>query len=110
MRVCLGHGGLDTLTPPTQRSGFLLAATPGVAAMSRPLALSDDQLTQIMHAAAPLATRDRAAFLLDVAAALQSCDVIGDGLVGRVCRDLQRKYLHAPDMQAEPRHDRRRVS
>jgi hypothetical protein len=75
----------------------------------KPLALSDAQLSQILHCAAPLATRDRSAFLMDVAAALQSSDVVGDGLVGRLCRDLQRKYLRPADMQAEPRHDRRRV-
>jgi hypothetical protein len=51
-----------------------------------PIALSDSQLDIVMHAAQPLAPTDRAAFLVMVAAKLRGVDVIGDGLVSRVCR------------------------
>ena len=62
-----------------------------------PLALTDDQLTRIMHSAAPLAPDDRANFLLDVARELQGRE-LGDGVVGRVCREVQKRYWHAPDL------------
>ena len=53
---------------------------------------SDSQLDQIFACAAPLAPAVRSAFLEDVADALNGHE-IGDGLVQRVCRDLQRKYF-----------------
>jgi hypothetical protein len=63
---------------------------------SPPIALSDDQLTIIMHAAQPLAPTDRAAFLVLVAARLRGVDVSGDGLVSRVCREAFREFWDAP--------------
>ena len=48
--------------------------------------------------AAPLLPRDRSLFLEDVAAALRGFDEIGDGVVARVAREVQRKYLRPPDL------------
>src|SRR3954454_21546148 len=57
--------------------------------MSKPIALTDNQMTAIMRAAEPLQPDDRGPFLERVAARLQAIE-IGDGSVGRVCRELQR--------------------
>ena len=62
----------------------------------KPIALSDDQLTAIMRAAAPLPPADRGLFLEEVARELQSQPTIGDGVVGRVCAEVQRAYLQPP--------------
>jgi hypothetical protein len=58
-----------------------------------PLALSDTQLGQVMRAAEPLLPLDRDAFLRSVAHRLRGEATIGDGLVGRVCRELQREFI-----------------
>jgi hypothetical protein len=63
-----------------------------------PIALSDSQLDIVMHAAQPLAPTDRAAFLVMVAAKLRGVDVIGDGLVSRVCREAFAQFWDAPDL------------
>ena len=63
----------------------------------RPLALTDDQMTTVMRCAEPLSPSDRAIFLVDVAAALQGRE-LGDGVVGRVCAEVQARYLRAPDL------------
>ena len=62
----------------------------------KPIALSDEQLTAIMRAAAPLPPADRRPFLEEVTRELQSQPTIGDGVVGRVCAELQRAYLQPP--------------
>lgn len=62
--------------------------------MLRPIALTDEQLSAVMAAAQPLALADRSAFLEDVAAALAALPTIGDGVVGRVVREVQSKYFH----------------
>jgi hypothetical protein len=46
-----------------------------------PLRLSDSELDIVMRAAAPLAVRDRDAFLREVAAALAALPERGDGTV-----------------------------
>jgi hypothetical protein len=71
----------------------------------RPLALTDEQLNSIMHAATPLHPVDRSAFLATIAQRLQHETVIGDGLVHRVVRDVLRegRYQRAPVTPA-PRH------
>ncbi len=66
-------------------------------AATRPLSLSDDQMSTIFAAAEPLPPADRSAFLRDVAMALQGRE-IGDGLVARVCAEMQRRYLVPPDL------------
>jgi hypothetical protein len=47
-----------------------------------PLALTDDQITQVLRCAAPLTSADRSNFLRDVAAELAGKE-LGDGLVLR---------------------------
>jgi hypothetical protein len=66
--------------------------------MQRPLALDDSQLDAIMRAAAPLQPQDRDAFLKDVAHALNGHE-LGDGIVGRICAEVQRKYWRAPEIE-----------
>jgi hypothetical protein len=60
-----------------------------------PIALTDAQLAAVMRAAEPLAPADRGRFLEQVAAALQDRE-IGDGLVGRVVAEMQRKFWDPP--------------
>jgi hypothetical protein len=60
------------------------------------LSLSDDELAALMDCARPLAPRDRAEFLREVAAELRKFELLGPGLVARVCAKLQRQYLNAP--------------
>ena len=58
--------------------------------------LSSDQADAILNAARPLPSVDHAAFLEEVTDALAGLE-IGDGVIHRVCRDVQRKYLKPPD-------------
>ena len=69
---------------------------------SGPLALTDEQLTAVMHAAEPLAVGDRDAFLRDVAAALRGRQ-LGDGMVYRTIAQVQRHY-DPPVLTAGPWH------
>jgi len=61
-----------------------------------PLALSDSEITSIMAAARPLQPRDRDAFVREVAAVLAVQPQLGDGIVGRICREIQRRYFDPP--------------
>jgi len=60
--------------------------------------LTDDELTAVMSAAAPLAVDRRDAFLQEVATALARCTEIGPGAVYRVVRETQRLFFDAPDL------------
>jgi hypothetical protein len=60
------------------------------------LALTDAQIAIIMAASAPLQPRDRSRFLEEIAGRLAGLDEIGDGTVGRVCRELQRSHFDPP--------------
>ena len=61
----------------------------------KPISLSDDQLTSLMNAAAPLPSPyDRSAFLVAVAAYFAGRSEIGDGELHRVVAELQRVYFH----------------
>jgi len=62
----------------------------------RPLRLDDAQITHIMRSARILAPGDRDAFLRQVAAVLEQQAEIGDGIVARVCREVQRLYWTPP--------------
>jgi hypothetical protein len=64
----------------------------------RPLALSDVQLDIVFRLAAPLLDVDRGPFLEDVARALGGLPEIGDGVVARVCAQVQRKYWRPPEI------------
>jgi hypothetical protein len=60
-----------------------------------PLAVTDEQITAIMDAAAPLASADRTAFLEEVVQLLDG-QPIGDGLIFRTVRVVQARYLDVP--------------
>jgi hypothetical protein len=59
-----------------------------------PIAFTDSQLEIVMTHAAVLDRSDRHAFLADVATALNG-QPLGDGIVSRVCREVQRRILKA---------------
>jgi hypothetical protein len=61
-----------------------------------PISLSDDELAIILSAAQPLAPQDRSRFLQDVAAELGRYQEVGPGIVSRVTREAQRRYLSPP--------------
>jgi len=69
-----------------------------LAPSTRPLALSDSQLTTIMAACRPLSIDDRDAFLQHVASALAREPMIGDGTVNRIVRDVFRQHWKAPEL------------
>jgi hypothetical protein len=64
----------------------------------KPLALTDAQLDIVFRLAAPLLDVDRSAFLEDVACALGELPEIGDGVVARICAQVQRKYWRPPEI------------
>lgn len=74
-----------------------------------PIKLTDSQLDAVFEAARPLPRASREAFLIDVAAALQSLVDPGDGDVARIARAMQRKHFDPPlstDEREEPHHRR----
>jgi hypothetical protein len=62
------------------------------------LALDDAELEIIMTTAAPIPRGERDQFLRDVAAELAKYEVVGPGIVARVCAGAQRRYFAAPSM------------
>ena len=64
--------------------------------MSKPVRLTDDELSAVMAAARPLPPAARDGFLQAVAAALQGQE-LGPGLVARTCGQLQRQFFDPPD-------------
>lgn len=66
--------------------------------MPKPVCLTDDQLTHVIHAASPLAPNVRGAFLETLALALQQQSVIGDGSVHRAIAEAQRRFFDPPDL------------
>lgn len=60
------------------------------------LNLSDSQITAIMAACQPLPPRLRSAFLEQVAVTLSGCGELGDGVVHRVVKALQRQFFDPP--------------
>jgi hypothetical protein len=68
-----------------------------------PIRLSDAQLSAVFDAAKPLPRASRDAFLLDLAAALQGQENLGDGTVFRLIREVQRKHFDPPRLDQEPR-------
>jgi hypothetical protein len=61
-----------------------------------PLRLSDEELDQIMRAAAPLARNRRDDSLQAIAAALATCSEPGPGTVYQICREQQRRFYDPP--------------
>jgi hypothetical protein len=72
-----------------------------------PIALTDEQLSAVMRAAAPLLPQDRSAFLEDLARELTALPDIGDGVLHRTIASVQRKHWSPPretGHNATPRH------
>jgi hypothetical protein len=51
-------------------------------------------MAQVLRSAAPLAPAMRSAFLEEVAVELKRNGPIGDGLVHRICEQVQKRYLN----------------
>lgn len=64
--------------------------------MSRPLALTDEQYLAVCQACEPLLPIDRDAFLRALAQRLSSEPELGDGIIGRAIRELQREFWRPP--------------
>jgi hypothetical protein len=67
-----------------------------------PLKLTDDQLSAVMRAAAPLAQNVREDFLETLAARLCGLRELGDGAVYRVIREVQAEFLEPPHFEHGP--------
>jgi hypothetical protein len=74
--------------------GFSWMSAPETMLM--PIVLTDSELDIVMRAAQPLAVNDRDAFLQDVAKHLATLPVRGDGIVHRVCAEVQHKHWNPP--------------
>ena len=61
-----------------------------------PLALTDDELTTIMHLAAAVPVEHRDAFLQSLADALGAYSETGVGVVHREAAKLQKYFVNAP--------------
>jgi hypothetical protein len=59
----------------------------------RPVSVTDEQMSMIFNAAAPLQVVDRGPFLEALAVMLRSEPAVGDGVVGRCCRQLQAEFM-----------------
>ena len=58
--------------------------------------LSDSQIEILLSAARPLPPSEHAAFLEEVTTALADCSELGDGIVYRIARAVQRKFWGPP--------------
>ena len=67
-----------------------------------PLSLSDDELSAVQRAAAPVHPMQRGDFLKALATELERHPVVGPGLVHRLAADLQRRYVIAPERETSP--------
>jgi hypothetical protein len=68
------------------------------------LGLSDNQIAIVMAHAHPLQSCDRPQFLQAVADRLTGFTELGDGLVARACRELQRGYFDPPNLGGRGAH------
>ena len=66
--------------------------------MPSPIRLSDSELDAVLAAARPLAVELRDPFLHAVARELAGRNVIGPGVVHRVCAEQQRQFFDPPDL------------
>jgi hypothetical protein len=76
-----------------------------------PLALSDDEYSAVMAAAAPIHPLQRGAFLQALATELEKHSIVGPGVVHRCAAELQRTFgvtAHS-ETAHEPRHLRARA-
>ena len=60
------------------------------------LSLSDSELVAVMEAARPIPPHERDEFRRDVAVELEKYEVIGPGIIGRVCSGTQREDINRP--------------
>jgi hypothetical protein len=58
-----------------------------------PLALTDDELSAVQRAAAPVHPQQRDAFLKALAEELERHRVVGPGVVFRAASELQRRFI-----------------
>jgi hypothetical protein len=65
--------------------------------MSKPVRLTDDELSAVMLACQPLAPEARDGFLQAVAASLQTCGEVGPGSVHRTIVAAQREFFDPPE-------------
>jgi hypothetical protein len=65
-----------------------------------PIALTDEQLGHVMRAAEVLHPVDRGPFLERIAQRLRGVEMIGDGLVARIAREVQREFFRPPDLES----------
>jgi hypothetical protein len=75
-----------------------------------PIPLSQPQFLAIANAAAALYPADRDPFLQSVANALQGQIPIGDGLVGRIIRDVQCRFDHPEPEHSPARWERDKLA
>ena len=69
--------------------------------MPTPLHLNDDEMSVLMSLAGPIDQQRRPQFLQEVAAELEAkrqAGELGDGLVHRLARTIQRKYWDPPQI------------
>jgi hypothetical protein len=64
--------------------------------------LSDDELSQLMAAAAPLDPDRRDAFVKAVAAEVAACSTRGPDSTHQVIAKIQRQFWHPPILDSEP--------
>ena len=62
-----------------------------------PLALTDEQMTAIMRGAEPIAPARRGAYLREIADALAGQE-LGDGIIGRTIREIQKRHYDVPTL------------
>ena len=65
---------------------------------TKPIRLSDSELSAIFAAARPIAVERRDAFLQEVAALLSGCVEVGPGTVHRCIEQAQRNHFTPPDI------------
>jgi hypothetical protein len=61
-----------------------------------PIRLTDTELEAVFTAAPPLKPCDRDAFLQAIATELVAQPVVGDGVVHRICSEIQRRLFSPP--------------
>jgi hypothetical protein len=72
--------------------------------MAKPLQLSPTQQETLLRAAYPLAPADKEIFAERVIEQLAAAPELGDGLVSRVCRAVQRELWNPPIDELRYRH------
>ena len=82
--------------------------------MTTPISLTDEQYATVLAAAATIIPAERDAFLRALADELGRHPVVGEGLLHRLCADLQRRFVVEARAAAEtskgPEHRGPRLS